>query len=81
MTNVFGVKRSTPKYRLETYNNQLHEKWREAPPGGRLTMMSCLVGNKTSLSRIPSIADNKLLWSTIMKSWLLSNFYKQQILI
>jgi len=38
--------------------------------------------NKTSLSRKPCIPDKKLLLITIMKSWLLSNFYKkQQILI
>jgi len=42
------------------------------PPGGGLTMTSFPVGNKTSLSRKPCIADKKLLWITIMKSWSLS---------
>jgi len=32
-------------------------KSREAPPGGGLTKTSCPVGNKTSLSRKPCIAD------------------------
>jgi len=54
-----------------------HEKSRETLPGGRLTMTSCPVGNKTSLSRKPCIADKKLLWITIMKSWSLRNFYKK----
>jgi len=37
--------------------------------------------NKISLSRKPCIADKKLLWITIMKSWSLNSFYeKQQIL-
>jgi len=54
----------------------------EAPPCGGLTMTSCPVGKKTSLSRKPCIADTKLLWITIMKSWSQSNVYKkQQILI
>jgi len=62
-----------------------HEKSRAAPPGGGLTMTSCPVGNKTSLSRKPCNADKSydVLWITNMKSWSLSNFYKkkQQILI
>jgi len=35
------------------------------------------VGTKTSFSLKPCIADIKLLWITIMKSWSLSNFYKK----
>jgi len=52
-------------------------------PGGGLTMTFFPVGNKTSLSWKPGIADKTLLWITILKSWSLSNFYnkKQQILI
>jgi len=58
-----------------------HEKVRAALPGGGLTMTSYSVDNKTS-SRKPCMADKKLLWISIMKSWTLSNFYKkQQILI
>jgi len=57
--------------------NIRHEKSREAPPGGGLTMTSCPVGNKISLSRKPSIVDKKFLWITIMKSWLQSNFSKK----
>jgi len=37
-------------------------------PGGGLTMTSCPVGNKKSLSREPGIADKSLPWNTIMKS-------------
>jgi len=44
------------------------EKSPEAPPGGVVT--SYPVGNKTS-SRKPCIADKKLLWNAIRKSWLL----------
>jgi len=58
-----------------------HEKSREAPPGGGLMMTSCPVGNRTSLSQKPCIADKKLLWFTIMKSLLLSNLYKKQQII
>jgi len=47
----------------------------DAPPSGEITMTSYPACNKTSLSRKPSIADKKLLWITIMKSWSLSNFY------
>jgi len=54
-----------------------HGKLPETPPSGGLTMTSCPVGNKTSLSQKPCIADKKLLWITIMKSWSLSNFYKK----
>jgi len=54
------------------------EKSREVPPGGGLTMTSYPIGNKTSLSRKPCIADKKLLWITIMKSWSLSNFYEKK---
>jgi len=46
--------------------------------GGGLTMTSYPVGNKTSLSRKPCIADKKILWITIMKSWSLSHFYKKK---
>jgi len=46
-----------------------HEKWREAFPGEEITMTSYAVGNKTSLSRKPCIADKKLLWNAIRKSW------------
>jgi len=49
-----------------------HENVLEATPGGGLTMTSYLVGNKTSLSRKPCIADIKSL--SITKK-------KQQILI
>jgi len=52
-----------------------HGKSPETPPGGKITMSSCPIGNKTSLSRKPCIADKKLLWITIMKSWSLSNFF------
>jgi len=45
-----------------------HEKLREAPPGGGLTITSYPVGNTTSLSRKPYIANKKLLWNAIMKS-------------
>jgi len=54
-----------------------HEKLREASPGGELTMMSCPIGNKTSLSRKSGIANKMLLWITFMKSCSLSNFYKK----
>jgi len=43
---------------------------------GEITMTLSTVGNKTSLSRIPCIADKKLLLITIMKSWSLNNLYK-----
>jgi len=46
-----------------------HENVRAAPPGRRLRTTS--VGNKTSLSQKPSIADKKLLRNAIRKSWLL----------
>jgi len=46
-----------------------HKNSPEAPPGGGLTMTSYPVGNKTSLSRKPCIADKKLLWNAIRKSW------------
>jgi len=46
-----------------------HEKVRTAPPGGGRTMTSYPVGNKTSLYREPCIADKKLLWITIRKTW------------
>jgi len=42
---------------------------RAASPGRGLTMTSYPVCNKTSLSRTPCIADKKLLWNAIMKSW------------
>jgi len=42
---------------------------RAAPPGRGLTMTSYPVGNKASLSRKPCIADKKLLWNAIRKSW------------
>jgi len=45
-----------------------HENVRAAPPGGGLTMTSYPVGNKTSLSRKPCIANKKLLWNAIRKS-------------
>jgi len=38
---------------------------RAAPPGGGLTMTSYPVGNKTSLSRKPYIADKKLLYISL----------------
>jgi len=41
-------------------------------------MTSCPVGNKTSLSRKPCIADKKLLWITIMKSLSLINLYTKR---
>jgi len=49
----------------------------EAPPGGEIIMTSYPACNKTSLSQKPCIADKKLLWIPIMKSWSLSNFYKK----
>jgi len=52
-----------------------HEKVCAAFPGGGLTMKSCPVGNKTSISQKPCIADKKSLWITIMKSWSISHFY------
>jgi len=52
------------------------------PPGGEITTLKYPVGNKTSLSRKPCIADKKLLWNAIRKSRSLSNFYiKKQISI
>jgi len=48
-----------------------HENVRAAPPGGGLAMTSYLVENKTSSSRRPCIADKKLLWNAVRKSWLL----------
>jgi len=42
---------------------------RAAPPDGGLTMTSYPVGNKTSLSRKPYIADKKLQWNAVRKSW------------
>jgi len=54
-----------------------YEKSPEEPPGRGLTMTSCPVCNKTSSSRKPCIADKKLQWITIMKSWSFSNFYKK----
>jgi len=50
----------------------------EAQPGGGQTMISYPACNITSLSRKPFIADKKLLWITIMKSWSLSNLKKTQ---
>jgi len=52
------------------------EKVRAALPGGGLTMTSCPVGNKISLSRKPCIVTFQLPWITIMKSWSLCNFKK-----
>jgi len=37
-----------------------HIKWREAPPGGEITMTSYLAVNKTSLSWKPCIPDKKV---------------------
>jgi len=45
------------------------KKVRAALPSGQLKMTSYPAGNKTSLSRKPCIADKKLLWITIRKSW------------
>jgi len=58
-----------------------YEKSCEAPPGGGLTMTWGPVGNTTSLSRKPCIADKQLLLITIMKSWSLRHLKKQQLLI
>jgi len=52
-----------------------HDKVRAAPSGGGLTMTSYPVGNTTLLSRKPCIADIKLLWIIIMKSWSLILYY------
>jgi len=52
-------------------------KVRAALPGGGMTIKSCPVGNKTLSSRKPCIADKKLQWIPIMKSWSLRNFYKK----
>jgi len=51
-------------------------KVRSAPSGVGLAMTSYPVGIKTSLSRKPCIADKKLLLNTFIKSWSLSNVYK-----
>jgi len=55
-----------------------HEKSREAPPGGGLTITSYPVSNTTSISWKPCMVAEKLLWITIMKYWSLSNFYKKK---
>jgi len=44
-------------------------KFRAGPPSGEITMTSYPVGNKTSLSRKPCIADKRLLWNVMRKSW------------
>jgi len=55
-----------------------HEKTRVAPPGKGMTKKSYPVGNKTSLSPKPCIADKKVtILNTFRKSWSLSNFYKK----
>jgi len=41
----------------------------ESTPGGKITMTSYSACNKTLISRKPYIADKKLLWTTIRKSW------------
>jgi len=46
-----------------------HEKSPEALPGREITMTSYPACNKTSLSRKRCIADKKLLWFAIRKSW------------
>jgi len=46
-----------------------HEKSREAPYGGEITMTSYPAFNKTSLSWKPCIPDKKFLWTAIRKSW------------
>jgi len=55
-----------------------HEILPEAPPSEEITMTSYPVGNRTSLTWKPCIADKKLLGITIMKIWSVSNFYKKQ---
>jgi len=56
-----------------------HEKSREAPPGGGLTITLYAISNATLLSWKPCMVAEKLLWITIMKYWSLSNFYKKYI--
>jgi len=54
-----------------TYQSHIYESidLHGAPPGGEITMTSYPACNKTSLSRKPCIADKKLPWIAIRKSW------------